>query len=282
MDYRDNARKHLKRCEEELSSGQDERVKYAALELRMAMESLTYDRALAYKDEFPPQEYGTWQPKKVMAVLLEIDSTVDKDYELTVGKEEKTGVTPPVMHSMGSEKVLNMGMLRKHYDALGSYLHVQIMKQACSGKPLDYNKIRSRCDEIAAFVSHVLSSPIWNCTLGNFATLQCVECRKTIRKRIPHDKTEVEAECYECRASYTIVKVGDGRYESRPQQHEVECAKDGCERKIVVWRHELEKGRCWTCPTCKGVNTFVLGISHDTKSPSTEKSGSTSSTQLLL
>lgn len=49
MDYRNDARKYLKRCEEELMTGENERLKYAVLELRMAMEALTYDRALAYK-----------------------------------------------------------------------------------------------------------------------------------------------------------------------------------------------------------------------------------------
>lgn len=41
------------------------------------MEALTYDRALAYKDEFPSDEYETWQPSKVMSVLFEIDPTTE-------------------------------------------------------------------------------------------------------------------------------------------------------------------------------------------------------------
>jgi hypothetical protein len=75
-DYRNDARRELARAKDELASAGDERLKYAALELRMAMESLTYDRALAYKDEFPPAEYQAWQPRKVMALLLEIDAVV--------------------------------------------------------------------------------------------------------------------------------------------------------------------------------------------------------------
>ena len=51
----------------------------------MAMEALTYDRALAYKDEFPPDEYETWQPIKVMSVLLEIDPTTDKNSSISFG-----------------------------------------------------------------------------------------------------------------------------------------------------------------------------------------------------
>ncbi len=77
-EYRDDARHAVDRAKAELESGDDERLKYAALELRMALESLIYDRALIYKDEFPPREYETWQPRKLLAVLLEIDENADK------------------------------------------------------------------------------------------------------------------------------------------------------------------------------------------------------------
>ncbi len=52
MNYRHEAHQALNRAHEALEHD-DTRLKYAALELRMAMESLTYDRARAYKNEFP-------------------------------------------------------------------------------------------------------------------------------------------------------------------------------------------------------------------------------------
>ena len=101
-DYRTDARRELARAKDELASADEERLKYAALELRMAMESLTYDRALAYNAEFPPCEYETWQPRKVMAILLEIDPNADKDSSLAFGIEPSRGVTPDVMQAAKS------------------------------------------------------------------------------------------------------------------------------------------------------------------------------------
>ena len=51
--HRSRARSALASAQSELASNEDQRLKYAALELRMAIESVTYDRALAYKSEFP-------------------------------------------------------------------------------------------------------------------------------------------------------------------------------------------------------------------------------------
>ena len=87
--FRTDARRHLRRFQEEFASCDNNRLKYAVLELRMAMEALTYARAMAYKKEFPPQEYGTWQPQKVMTVLLNFDPMADRNTCLAYGREEE-------------------------------------------------------------------------------------------------------------------------------------------------------------------------------------------------
>ena len=86
-DYRGEARTLLELARRELDSGDDIRLRYAALNLRLAMEAITYDRAYAYRAEIPPQEYETWQPKKVLQLLLEIDPNVDKDSTIRFGLE---------------------------------------------------------------------------------------------------------------------------------------------------------------------------------------------------
>lgn len=45
--YRSQGRKTLARAKAELESGNDQHLKYAALELRSVMECLTYDRTRA-------------------------------------------------------------------------------------------------------------------------------------------------------------------------------------------------------------------------------------------
>lgn len=263
MNYRNEARKYLKCSKEELATGDDDRLRYVALELRMAMEALAYDRAIAYKDEFPPDEYETWQPSKVMSVLVEIDPTADNDSSLAIGVEEEPGVPASVMNSLGSEKVLNMATLQKHYSALGSYLHVQSMKQARTGKTLDIGEMRSRCEEIIVFVGEVLSSPVHNIVFGNFATLDCMKCGETIRKRMCHGQNEVQVECFDCRASYTLIDRKNGQVEWKPHHHDVGCGNRSCGNKSFIWQNDMKIGGCWICSDCKGRNTFALGVRYE-------------------
>lgn len=262
MNYRNEAHQALNRAREALEDD-DTRLKYAALELRMAMESLTYDRAQAYKDEFPPDEYKTWQPRKVMAVLLEIDATADKDRTLSYGVEETPGQPSAKMTMLGTEKVLNMETLRRHYDALGSFLHVPTLKQTRSGKTHDPEKQRKRCTEIAGYIEHVLASTIHNFRFGRFSTIECAECGKPIRKRMPASEKTVEAECFACKASYTLRDIDGEQIEWEPHVHKIACGNRACGHKIEIWLREYALGVTWTCPGCDGCNTIVLGVYHD-------------------
>ncbi|WP_176596473.1 hypothetical protein [Sphingobium sp. 15-1] len=261
-DYRDDARKQLKRAQAELASGDDQRLKYAALELREAMESVTYDRAEAYKDDFPPEQYEAWQPRRVMGLLLEIDPNADKDSTIAFGEEPSLGVKPAVMHTLGTEKVLNMKMLKKHYDALGSYLHVPTLKQMAVSDKIDFAAMRQRCEIIAAFITDVLGSPVFNSTFGNFATIDCMKCGKPIKRRWPEGKEQIEAKCFECGAGYLVKDIGNAQCEWKPDVVELACANKECGTKINPFRHEVELGVGWDCEDCGGRNVMRLGVAH--------------------
>ena len=90
-----------------------------------------------------------------------------------------------------------------------------------------------------------------------------MECGNPIHKRIPSGMRELLAECYSCKATYTITNDGNGKVNWELHQHEIECANPNCHKKIVMLRHELEVGRHWKCPSCNGKNTFVLAINHE-------------------
>lgn len=263
MNYRSIAREHLKAATEQLEKRVDSALKYAALELRMAMEAVTYDRAAAFKEEFPTEEYDTWQPKKVMAVLLEIEPMADKDGTIAFGLEEEYGVPAKQMTLLGTETVLNMAVLKKHYDALGSFLHILTIKSTNAGKTVNHDKLRKRCEEIKTYLDRVLSSTVFNSTLGIFSSIECVECGKKIRKRIPQGENTIKVECSNCEASYRVSCSGANHSIWEPMQQEMECANKECTKKIVVWEKEIRLGAKWTCPECKGKNSFVLGIAYE-------------------
>jgi hypothetical protein len=66
MHYRALARQALQKAKLELDSGDPDRLEYAALQLRKALEAVTYERAQLYGTESPGIDYRTWQPPQAI------------------------------------------------------------------------------------------------------------------------------------------------------------------------------------------------------------------------
>jgi hypothetical protein len=90
--FRRLAQESLARAKEELAANTPDRLRYAALELRNAMEALTYQRALAFKDDIPPEEYKTWQARKLMALLVDIDPSIDISSTISISVQKEPGL----------------------------------------------------------------------------------------------------------------------------------------------------------------------------------------------
>jgi hypothetical protein len=264
-DFRRIARKSLERAKAELATNDPHRARYAALELRDAMESLTYDRAMAFKDDIPPDEYRTWQPRKLMAVLLEIDPSIGMTSTLRFGLQEEYGKRAPreKMKTIGTDFVLGMDALKAHYDAIGSFLHMPSLEQIQSGRIPDPVKLRGRCETVASVVESVLTSRVWNGSFGRVSMLgQCMNenCGKPVRRRMPHGKDPVDAECIECKAQYTLTKEDDGQVLWMPKKEDAPCSTQGCSEKMSLWLHQIKPGTRWQCRGCGVHNVIELMV----------------------
>ena len=260
LNYRHLARQALKRAEAELVSADDSRLTYAALELRVAMECLAYERVLLYKNELPPEKLGIWQPRKIMAVLLELDPSADKTCSLAVAIESSPGVRSEPFKSLGTDRVISNKEIKKYYDKLGSYLHAPTVRQATSDSTTSPDKVRSRCQEMAAIIGEALSSPVFNINIRSFATLPCERCGEEIVRRLKRDGEDADAKCPACGAGYSISQLEDDKVEWMPHQETIQCRGETCTAEIHAWMDELDKGAHWTCDECGGRNVVSLGI----------------------
>jgi hypothetical protein len=266
--YRHLAREALTRAQSHLQSAEPHRIRYAALELRMCIEALTYDRAQAYAREIPPSEVDKWQPKKLMEVLLEIEPHADQSGTISFARESSLGAAAEPTHLLGHERVFGMDAIRKHYDALGSFVHLPTMRNA--HVPPEFDKMRTRCNEVATKVAEALSSTIHNFTLGSFSQLDCQECGKPIRKRISTGQISVVAKCFHCPASYLLTPLEGNKVDWKPQQQSVACATEGCGHVTHIWESEIRLGSHWTCPSCGAkdqIQPAVGRVAPATRSP---------------
>src|SRR5450830_563580 len=92
MQFRHEARQALARAKALLAQGDDQALRYAALELRLTLEAIAYDRLHDYRRDVPPSVYETWQPPKVLRLLLEIDPRADTPQTVKIARNLAPGV----------------------------------------------------------------------------------------------------------------------------------------------------------------------------------------------
>jgi hypothetical protein len=114
----------LAKARQWLVDGTPSAVRYAALELRMIMEALTYEKLRDAADIIPPEVLGTWQPPQAVRALLEFDEFADQGFTIEVGKHSPNSDVEQEWLALGEHHALSLRWLRKHYDKVGNVLHV--------------------------------------------------------------------------------------------------------------------------------------------------------------
>lgn len=260
-DFRRDARAALARAKTELASAQDERIRYAALELRMCIESLAYERALNYEDDLPPSEYEIWQPKKLVELLIEIEPTADKGGELSLKREAEPVEPEASWQSLGEERVFGLKQIADHYHRLGSLLHQPTLKSLLKDT-YSLSKYRDKCAALVKELETVLSSPIFNMHFKAHVTFPC-DCGMNIRKRVKMDGTETIATC-ECKAQYLLKdEPGTEGYRYERIGKAIPCKAEGCSSIAFVGNEHLKPGTYWSCKGCGAIQRIILGVALD-------------------
>src|SRR5262245_42333641 len=85
-------RAHVSAARRLLDSGDAGLLPYAALELRMAMEAITYDKLRAHAHRLPSDVLDKWQPPQAMKALLEFAPHAADERVVAFGLQPGPGV----------------------------------------------------------------------------------------------------------------------------------------------------------------------------------------------
>jgi len=162
-----------------LSAPTAENLRYAALELRLCMEAITYEKLRSFAERIPESVLRTWQPPQAVKALLEFEPDADRSYTLSFGAEEAYGVPPKVMQVMGTHNALPLSWLRKYYNKLGRFLHSPSPGSRQSPPPED---LAGELMKIVADLEAPLASTITGGTFGEVCTFSCARCESIVVK----------------------------------------------------------------------------------------------------
>lgn len=240
----------MARAKKLLAEAAPEHLRYAALELRLCIEALTYEKLRAYSDIVPEEVLRTWQPPQAVKALLEFEPRADRTFVLLAGREEEYGKPAREMKHVGMHKSLRLGWLRKHYNKLGNLLHSPAV--GSSKAPLDVRLTKEYLTQVIEDLQEPLQSTITGGTFREVFSFTCAECDKPVIANAEIAIEKGKAVCLnpKCKAEYFARFDESGQAIFQPIVTEFECAADGCDGVTKLQNRKLEVGAEFACPKC--------------------------------
>ncbi len=224
----------------------------------MAFEALTYERMSTYENELPP-DIETWQPQKIMELLLSIDPYSDQNCTVRFAPEDQEGRPIEPFKTLGHERRVSLVEIRKHYHALGSFLHAPTPRNLKANK-VDPDIIRERCKIAATVIDDALKSSMWKLSFGTTLKATCNRCGRDMPRRVSFIEVgEIEHSCFYCKASHRFLKSEESwRYTSNVTL--VDCLKTDCNHQLEIWADQLRPDYSVVCSKCGTAHEFALGL----------------------
>lgn len=268
MKFRQEALLSIERAKRELSSEDVERSRYAALELRMALEALAYERADLYKHEITDDDLKAWQPRKLLSILIDIDPDSDQTVHWSVGKQPEKGVLPEKMQELGQDRRLSLREVKDYYDRLGSYLHNPTLDQLAGKKVTDIHKVKEKCLGLINILESVVESPVFNTRMKATVSSNCLKCKEKIIRGTSPGFSETTATCKNCGAQYSVKRKEQNTVTWMPIVETIPCANRLCNETFDLFSVEIKEGTRRKCRACGDYSVITLGVVHETSSPS--------------
>lgn len=239
----------IQRAREMLESENDLLLRYVCLELRLCMEAITYGKLQTYSKRLPADVLAKWQPPQAVKALLEFEPDADQSFELRISPESSLGVPTGEWVSLGSNKSLKLGWLRKHYNKLGSLLHVIAPGAKPSALQSDSRELRKYLEAVVAELEPVAASRI-DSSLATVVDFQCSVCGDTIIANLDGVQKTRRAVCLNpsCGAEFAAVEADDGELGFLLMASHFGCIK--CGHEATLQNRKLEVGYKFRCAKC--------------------------------
>jgi hypothetical protein len=252
------ARDHVQRARKLLASSDAFAVSYAALELRMAIEAITYDKLRVYAPRLPAAVLEKWQPPQAMKALLQFEPWAASNSRLRFAEQRgETGELGPWI-DLGEHRSFGVTWLRKAYNSLGSMLHAPSPRQSQSGRTEQQRRgeWRAGVESILEEVARVSESQMTS-TLAQIVQFDCAACGALVLCNEEGARASGTAVCLapSCAAEHRVQLESNGEVLVTLIATEFECIR--CKVPTAVENRRVELGTTFTCSGCSEVHEFV-------------------------
>lgn len=258
----------IQRVEALLANNTAHELTYAAIECRLAIELICYDRLRFSHDYISPRDISNWTPNYVVRTLIqEIDPNLGQDATLHISKDDdlpERDLTQEEYEALDWEKLgtqsgVNAKELSKLHHALShNNLHVRMPVSSTEDISMhrDAEKYRSKVREALALLKRFEENRLQIRMPRHETTFECF-CGQSNKRYTDtlHSGKIVRCANPECIESFSV-SLNDGDATFERQEVVFTCYNEECRERIAIPKDEalkLEKYKVYelrcTCQT---------------------------------
>lgn len=248
-----------------------ESLTYAALECRLAIERVCYERLSLAHDYISHDDIRRWQPKDIVNILIqEVDSTIASSYTFSIGKEpiskegDRTQEECEAIEyvQVGSQVGFDPKKMGELWHAVSSFLHVKVPKKKDDsvteyGNP---DALVKKIDEVLVELERLSEGTLIASGLGETVSFTCWCGTTNVRRAsLLNDNQTINCVNQNC---YERWKVEINGSEIGFVRKEINIACRSCSVKNPLPEKplsELKRGQAgeFICSECGKTNFFM-------------------------
>jgi hypothetical protein len=235
--------KRIATIEQLVSEGTVQALTYAALECRLTIEHICYDRLLISHAYISHEDLKTWTPAKVVQQISEeANELVDTGFKISVSTRPLSENCEPKSQAdfeamdylqIGEQIGFRTRTLNSLWNGLSNVaLHITVPSEGIISPYGDLNKIREKILEAIVEFKRLSKGNLIGTSLEDEIKFECLECGCFIKRKVGLLKDGQVIACFnqKCDESYTIT-LTDGEVEFSPRKFEIICRH--CKKKTI-------------------------------------------------
>lgn len=224
----------------------EQSLTYAALECRLTLEYLCYERFKLYFSYLSENDLKNWQPKHIIKQISdEIYGNVSEGCSVSISAQNNNGRQPETAEEfeslkytpLGTQSELNFNKLHKLWNGLSSVaLHIPVPSISSGDLNIYGHKenIKKKVYAVTSFLSGMKGNLLMGGSFGKEYVFNCFTCDTKIKRPVKNLQHQTVVSCInpKCQESYILQKDKTDEFEVIRRVIKFSCA--GCEGDLDV------------------------------------------------
>jgi hypothetical protein len=238
--------KRIKLISSLLEQDTEQSLTYAALESRLTLEYLCYERFRLYFSYLSESDLKNWQPKHIIRQISdEVNDNVSREFSISISGEKINDRLPETKEEfesikytpLGNQSELKLSKLHKLWNGVSNVaLHIPVPSISSDSINIygDKDKIRKKVSEVIAFLSNMKGNLLVGGSFGEEYSFNCFDCDTKIKRPVSGLQHKTALSCInpKCQESYVIHKDKHDEFEVIRSVIKFTCL--GCNEELEV------------------------------------------------